>query len=146
MTSPMLPYLRCGAAQNTDALQFLGTAVVSSTEKCFLLNHVRSSLLSLFDDLYQSPTLVLGQRASLHNLNGVAYAALVVLVMSLQLVGSLDNLLIKRMLYAVRDSNDNRLVHLVRNDLADSCLAESSISSFVVTSLTPFPSADAHGE
>ena len=85
-----------------------------------------TSLLSLFDDLYESPSLVLGQGTALHHLDGIADAALVVLVVGLQLVGSLDDLLVQRMRHAVFHSDYDGLVHLIGKDLTNPGLAESS--------------------
>src|SRR5699024_4877455 len=78
--------------------------------------------LRLLDDLNHAPALVLGQGAGLHHTNTVTYAALVQLVVSLQLVGALDNLLIQRVGHAVGDGDHHGLIHLIRNHQADSGL------------------------
>ena len=95
-TAASVAVLASRAAENTDYLQFLCAAVISCTQKAFLLNHVLSSLLCLLDNLDQSPTLVLGQRTGLHYLYLVADLALVVLVVRLQLIGVRNNLLVQR--------------------------------------------------
>ena len=75
--------LALGAAQHTDALDFLGAGVVGHLQISFLLNHAAdTSLFRLLDDLNHAPPLVLGQGAGLHDLDAVAHAALVVLIMS----------------------------------------------------------------
>ena len=93
--------LTLGAAQHTDGVDFLGAGVVGNLQIAFFLNHVPTSLLRLFDDSDQSPTLVLGQGTGLHDLNGIADAALVVLVVSLQLVGPLHGLLVQRIAFSI---------------------------------------------
>ena len=61
-----------------------------------------TSLLSLLNDVGQSPALVLGQGTGLHDRHGIADAALVILVVGLQLVSPLRGLLVQRMLNAVK--------------------------------------------
>ena len=68
----------------------------------------------------------------LHHADLIAHAALVVFVMCLQFIGSLQSLLIQRMLDSVFDRNNDGLVHLVRNDHADLRLAESSFTHWYV--------------
>ena len=73
---------------------------------------MRKTLFRFLDDLYKTPSLIFGKRTGLHNTHTVAGLALVVLVMRLKLNGTLDNLFIQRMLNAVFDGDNNRLVIL----------------------------------
>src|SRR5699024_6636893 len=56
----------------------------------------------------------------------IADAALVVLVVSLQLVGILYNLLVQRMLYMLLNSNHDCLIHFIAYDLADTRFSQIS--------------------
>ncbi len=78
---------------------------------------LKNLLLCSLYDLNQSPSLILGKRSGLHNLNGIALLALIVLVMSLELVSALYNLAVQRMLNVLYDSNNYGLVHLVTDNL-----------------------------
>ena len=79
-------------------------------------------------DLDESPSLILGKRTGLHNLHAIALAALVVFVVSLEANGSLDNLVVKLVLYAVLNRNNDGLVHLVGHNLADNGLSHISFT------------------
>ena len=68
-------------------------------------------LLGLLDNFGYSPSLILGKGTGLHNLYGIADIAAVELIMSLQLYGALDDLLVEM---CIRDSHDtlcNRHLH-----------------------------------
>ena len=84
----MLAVLALGAAQHADALDLLGAGIVGDLQISFLLYHSGASLLGLLYDLDHAPSLVLGQRAGLHHAYDIADAALVVLVVRLQAVGT----------------------------------------------------------
>ena len=60
-------------------------------------------------------------------------------VVRLELDGVLDDLFIQRMLFAAFDCDDDRFVHLIGNDLADSGFSERSIRIHLnlLLSLTP---------
>ena len=75
-----------------------------------------------------TPSLVLGQRTGLHNLNTVADSALVLFVVCLQANGSLDNLLIQRVFYIIDDSYNDSLIHLIADNQADSGFSQISLS------------------
>src|SRR5699024_7008938 len=88
-------------------------SLILAFSSCFLLFHGCCLLLNLFrflHDLDESPSLILAQRSRLHNLYGIADAALVVLVVSLQLVGLLYNLLVTGMLSMLLDRNHDGLI------------------------------------
>ena len=98
-----------------------------------------TGLLGALDDLDQPPVLILGNGACLHNQHLIADIALVLLVVRLELNGVLDDLFIQRMLFAAFDRDDDRLVHFIGNDLADSGFSERSIRIHLnlLLSLTP---------
>src|SRR5689334_14453156 len=79
--------------------------------------------LGLLDDRDEAPTLGGGQRTGLHDLDPVADAALVVLVVRLQLDRATHDLAVQGVLHAVLDGHDDRLVHLVADDQALADLA-----------------------
>src|SRR5688500_152878 len=60
------------------------------------------TLLGFFYDAYHPPALFARKRAALHDLDGIANAALVVLVMRLELLGALDGTAIERVLFEGR--------------------------------------------
>ena len=77
-------------------------------------------LFSLFDDGNYTPSLSLGERTGFHNADLIADAALVVLVMSVNLERLVNELTVEGVLYVVRISNGNGLVQLVANNKYDS--------------------------
>ena len=84
-------------------------------------------LLGLLDNFGYSPSLILGKGTGLHNLYGIADIAAVELIMSLQLYGALDDLLVEGVTNIVLDSNYNSLIHLVAYYLAHSGLSQISL-------------------
>ncbi len=91
-------------------------------------------LSSLLNDGNNSPSLSLGQRSCLHDLYCVADAAFVLLVMSLQCIGLLDDFSDYGVFYMVFNRNNDCLVHLVADDLADTDFSKISFHG-----LSPFP-------
>ena len=89
-------------------------------------------LLGLLDNFGYSPSLILGKGTGLHNLYGIADIAAVQLIMSLQLYGALDDLLVEGVTNIVLDSNYNSLIHLVAYYLAHSGLSQISLRHSVV--------------
>src|SRR3954451_22702029 len=85
------------------------------------------SLLGLLEDLDDAPPLAGTQRPGLHEEDTVADAAGVLLVVGLELVGTPERLLVARVLDAVLDGHDDRLVHLVADDHAFNDLAEAAV-------------------
>lgn len=83
-------------------------------------------LLRLFHDLDEAPTLFLAQRPGLHDPHRVANACGILLVMGHELRGTVDKLPIDRMLNLAVDSDRDRLLHLIADDLADPFLPEIS--------------------
>src|SRR4051812_41529613 len=81
------------------------------------------SLLGLLEDLDDAPALAGTQRPGLHEEDAVADAAGVLLVVSLELVGAAQRLLVARVLNPVLDGDDDGLVHLVAHDEALNDLA-----------------------
>ena len=65
-------------------------------------------------------------RLAMHKLD----ITLVVLIMSLQLVGSFYDLFIKRVLYMLFDSYNNRLIHLVTGNLTGTHFSQISFHDF----------------
>lgn len=108
-----------GTSENANAHNLLRAGVVGNLEVTLLLYHsvclltVTKKLFSLLDDLNYAPSLVLGHRAGLHDEDTVADSAGVVLIMSLELDGAVNDLLVKRMLYPILDGDDNSLIHLI---------------------------------
>src|SRR5699024_6588167 len=118
--------LALGTAQHADGLDLFGAGVIGDLQIAFFLNHAGTSLFRLLDDLNHAPPLVLGQGAGLHDAHAVTHAALVVLIVSLQLVGSLNDLLVQGMGHAVGDGDHHGLVHLIRNHQAGPSLTGRS--------------------
>src|SRR3954447_12198365 len=77
---------------------------------------VRGPLLGALEDLDDPPALGRRQRAGLHDQHPVADAALVLLVVGLQLGRTPHDLAVERVLDAVLDGDDDGLVHLVADD------------------------------
>src|SRR4051812_17830348 len=93
-----------------------------SRDSCWIM-----SLLRLLEDLDDAPPLACTQRPGLHQEDTVADAAGVLLVVGLELVGTPERLLVARVLDAVLDGHDDRLVHLVADDHAFNDLAEAAV-------------------
>src|SRR6476660_6678815 len=91
----------------------------------------RRGLLGLLEDLHDAPTLRCGQRTRLHEQDPVADAALVLLVVRLQLAGAAHDLAVQRVLDAVLDGHDHGLVHLVADDQALTDLASVALDLVV---------------
>src|SRR6476620_3800700 len=85
-------------------------------------------LLRLLEDLHDAPPLGGGQRPGLHQEDAVADAALVLLVVRLQLAGAAHDLAVQRVLHAVLDGHDHGLVHLVADDEALADLASVALN------------------
>src|SRR5687767_6030546 len=80
-------------------------------------------LLGLLEDLHDAPALRGGQRAGLHHEDPVADAALVLLVMRLELARAAQDLAVQGVLDPVLDGHDHGLVHLVADHQALADLA-----------------------
>src|SRR5919107_4298578 len=83
----------------------------------------RVVLLGLLEDLDDAPALGGRQRTGLHDPDPVADAALVLLVVRLQLAGAAQDLAVQRVLDAVLDGDDHGLLHLVADHQALTHLA-----------------------
>src|SRR5690242_5882282 len=70
-------------------------------------------LLGLLEDLDDAPALGRGQRAGLLDPHAVTDAALVLLVVGLQLARAAQDLAVERVLHPVLDGDDDGLLHLV---------------------------------
>src|SRR3954447_3756901 len=79
--------------------------------------------LGLLDDGDQTPPLGGGQRPGLHDLDAVADAGDVLLVVRLQLAGAPDDLAVQAVLHTVLDLDDDGLLHLVAHHEALTDLA-----------------------
>src|SRR4051795_601507 len=73
----------------------------------------RTWLLGLLEDLHDAPALGGRQRTGLHDLDPVADAALVLLVVRLELARAPHDLAVERVLDPVLDKDNHGLVHLV---------------------------------
>src|SRR3954468_714215 len=82
--------------------------------------------LRLLDDLHDAPALGGRQRSGLHDEHPVADAALVGLVVDLEVAGAPDDLAVESVLDAVLDDDDHGLVHLVADHQALTGLAEAA--------------------
>src|SRR5947209_18131237 len=85
------------------------------------------SLLGLFHDLEHAPSLLLGERTGLGDADEVAHAALVLLVVHLELGSLLDRLAIQSVCLRRADLEDDGLVHLVSDDRGQPDLAPSAV-------------------
>src|SRR4051795_8819027 len=74
--------------------------------------------LRLLDDLHDAPALGGRQRSGLHDEHPVADAALVLLVVRIELAGPPKHLPVEGVLHPVLDPYDHGLVHLVGDDQA----------------------------
>src|SRR5690606_26222535 len=79
--------------------------------------------LGLFEDLDDAPTLGRRERPGLHDQDPVTDAALVLLVVSLELVVAAHDLAVEGVLDTVLDGDHDGLVHLVADDQALTDLA-----------------------
>src|SRR5690606_18443720 len=77
----------------------------------------------LFEDLHHAPALGGRKRPGLHDQHPVTDAALVLLVVSLELVVAAHDLAVEGVLDTVLDSDHDGLVHLVADDQALTDLA-----------------------
>src|SRR4051794_4628891 len=140
------------AAEDTDAEDLLGTRVVGDLESRLLLDHRYFSwlscwfsaacggepcrtgglvwfggwapgLLGLLEDLHDAPALGRRQRPRLHDQDPVTDAAVVLLVVGLELRRTPQHLAVERVLDPVLDRDDDGLVHLVADDQALADLA-----------------------
>src|SRR5689334_5658566 len=84
-------------------------------------------LLGLLEHGHDAPALRGRQRTGLHDLDPVADAALVGLVVGLQLHGPAHDLAVERVLHAVLDGHDDGLVHLVAHHEALTDLATGTV-------------------
>src|SRR3954447_7722664 len=101
---------------------------------------LRSSLLRSLHDLHDSPALGRGQRTGLHQLDPVAGAAVVVLVVGLEPRRTPHDLAVERVLHAVLDLDHDGLVHLVAHDQALTHLAGCAGRSCCVLAHASAPS------
>src|SRR3954462_12121160 len=94
-----------------------------SRDSCWITSTPDYLLLGLLEDLHDAPALGRGQRAGLHQPDPVADSAGVVLVVRLVPRRTADDLAVQRVLDAVLDRDDHRLVHLVADHEALADLA-----------------------
>src|ERR1700724_3706103 len=108
-----------GAAQHLDAHAALGTAVVGYIQYGSHLNHVSPLFGSrTFYDAHQHPRFTARHRPARLDRHGIAFLALVALVVREQLRGAADVLPVHGMLDQALDRDRGGLVHLVADDLA----------------------------
>src|SRR5690349_689340 len=90
-----------------------------SRDSCWIMG--LCLLLRLLEDLHHAPALGRAEGAGLHDQDTVTDAAVVLLVVGLQLAGTAEHLAVQRVLDAVLDGDHDGLVHLVADDqpLAD---------------------------
>src|ERR1700694_3009759 len=81
------------------------------------------TLLGLLHDLEQAPTLFLGDGSCLGDTDEGADAALVLLVVDLELRPLLDGLAVEAVRFGRADLDDDRLVHLFGDHRAEADLA-----------------------
>ena len=80
----------------------------------------------MFDDFNQAPAFQFAERACFRDAHGVADLRLAVLVVSVEAFDLFDDLAKLRMRNTGRSFDDRRLLHLSRDDLADTLLAQSA--------------------
>src|SRR5659263_180591 len=86
------------------------------------------------DSLYQSPTLVARKRAGFHYFDFIADTTYILFIMSLKLISSLNDFLVKRMLDVFCYSYNDSFIHLVACDSTDASFSEVTI---ITHSLVP---------
>src|SRR6478609_1569798 len=96
-----------------------------SRDSCWIM--VCLLLLRLLEDLHHAPALGGAEGAGLHDQDTVTDAAVVLLVVGLQLAGPAQHLAVERVLDAVLDGDDDGLVHLVADDQALTDLARRTL-------------------
>src|SRR4051794_15500875 len=111
----------CRAGSQTLAAVSLAAGGCSGCEGSAL-----RGLLGLLEDLQHAPALRGRQRPGLHDQHPVAHAALVLLVVDLELRGAPQDLAVQRVLDPVLDRDHDGLVHLVADDQALADLAPSA--------------------
>src|SRR5436309_266269 len=129
MTSPMPAYRR-PEPPSTRMHRISFAPVLSATlsrDSCWIMCLLPRALLGLLEDLDDAPALGGRERTGLHDLDPVAHAALVLLVVRLELAGAPHDLAVERVLDAVLDQDDDGLVHLVADHQALADLAGGAV-------------------
>src|SRR5437870_9396153 len=93
-----------------------------SRDSCWIMRSPR-----LLDDLDDAPALVLRERSGLHDPHQVAHAAVVLVVVDLELRPVLHDLLVEGVGLEVGDLHHHRLVHLVGDHPAHPHLAKAAL-------------------
>src|SRR5262245_1654167 len=86
-----------------------------------------SGLLRPLHELDETPALLLRQGPGLHEADGVPFLALGLLVVNLEAAAPAHVALVLRVLDQALDHDHDRLVHLVRHDLADADLPPAAL-------------------
>ncbi len=85
-----------------------------------MIREQQGELLGTLNDFDHAPAFVLAERAGFHDTDGVADVAFVLLIVSHELGGLLDELAVLGVFDLTLDEDDDRLVHLVAHHDADS--------------------------
>jgi len=112
-----------GAAEYADAHNFFGPGIIADVETGLLLNHGKTSLLSLFDDLDEAPAFLFREGASFHDRNLIADVCLVIFVVSHEFDGPFNGFFIEFMLNEFLDGDDDSFIHFIGNDVTDTDFA-----------------------
>src|ERR1700674_5815297 len=114
-------------AGHADDQEYLRSRVVRDLEACFLLDH---SLPGFLHDLETPPALLLRVGARFGDAHEVADAALVLLVVDLELGAVLQGLAVEAVRAGGADLDDDGLVHPVRDHVAQADLALAALRFF----------------
>src|ERR1700680_4622293 len=87
-------------------------------------------LLGLLDYFEQAPALLFGDGARFRDADEVADAALVLLVVDLELGALLHGLLVEPVRFGRADLNDDRLVHFVRDHRSKTNFSLTTVGGF----------------
>jgi hypothetical protein len=117
VTNPCITAL--GATEDLDTLNSAGAAVIRNIEHGLDLNHLPVlSLLTAAQYSDQTPRLVLGQWPTLFDNHFIAFFALVLLIMGVQLGRATDVFLVKRVLQLSDNLYRDGLIHTGTQDTA----------------------------
>ncbi len=105
------------------SLAFYTNLLLSKRHPRIPQKNAASFLLNLLHHFNQSPTLGLAKRASFHDLYNITDAALIFVVMSMELGSLLYELTIDRVLYFSFYRNSNGLSHLIAGNNTYPCFS-----------------------
>ncbi len=114
---------------------FLSGIVSEEGRRCFCALSVTGFYST--DNRLDTPTLMAAQRTCFNNLNHITNVTIIRFIVSQDLLGFSDNLLVKRMLISTNNRNGNSFVHVVTRH--KTCLNLTMSLSFFVQIESPNP-------